>query len=89
MPRADLPAAVALNSIGFNLSRSVGPAVGGIIVAVAGAATAFLVNALSYVVLIIVLVHWKPDVTAHVLPRESMGAAMMSGLRYPAAHRAD
>ena len=41
VPREDLPAAVTLNSMGFNLMRSVGPAVGGIIVATAGAATAF------------------------------------------------
>ena len=45
VPRADLPAAVALNSVGFNLTRSVGPAIGGLIVATAGAAAAFAVNA--------------------------------------------
>ena len=45
VPRADLPAAVALNSVGFNLTRSVGPAIGGAIVATAGAAAAFAVNA--------------------------------------------
>ena len=48
VPRADLPAAVALNSVGFNLTRSVGPAIGGAIVAAAGAAAAFAVNSLSY-----------------------------------------
>ena len=48
VPRDDLPAAVALNSVGFNLTRSVGPAIGGAIVAAAGAAAAFAVNALSY-----------------------------------------
>ena len=56
VPRADLPAAVALNSVGFNLTRSVGPAIGGLIVAAAGAAAAFAVNALSYLALIGVLV---------------------------------
>ncbi len=47
--RAELSAAVSVNSMGFNLMRSVGPAAGGAIVAIAGAAAAFAVNALSYV----------------------------------------
>ena len=55
VPRHDLPAAIALNSMGFNIARSVGPAVGGAIVAIAGAASAFAVNAISYLGLIVVL----------------------------------
>ena len=54
VPRIALPAAVALNSVNFNLTRSVGPAIGGIIVATAGAAAAFTVNAFSYLPLIFV-----------------------------------
>ncbi|PAQ09683.1 MFS transporter [Mesorhizobium temperatum] len=84
VPRAKLPAAVALNSLGFNLTRSVGPAIGGIIVAAAGAAAAFAANALSYVGLLIVLARWKPDLPASTLPRETLGAAMGAGLRYVA-----
>src|SRR5947208_5595670 len=49
VPRAKVPAAVALNSMGFNITRSVGPAIGGIIVAAAGAAAAFAANAISYI----------------------------------------
>lgn len=82
VPRSDLPSAVALNSIGFNLSRSLGPAVGGIIVAAAGAAAAFAVNAVSYLALILVLLRWKPETAASTLPRESMGAAIKAGVRY-------
>ncbi|HIC66963.1 MAG TPA: MFS transporter, partial [Paracoccus sp.] len=55
VPRADLPSAVTLNSVGFNMMRSVGPAAGGIIVAAFGAAAAFAVNALSYVPLLAAL----------------------------------
>jgi MFS family permease len=84
VPRADLPAAVALNSVGFNLTRSVGPAVGGAIVAAAGAAAAFAVNALSYLGLIGVLYFWRPEVVASSLPRERLGPAMGAGLRYVA-----
>ncbi|MDB5588189.1 MAG: transporter permease [Devosia sp.] len=84
VPRDHLPSAVALNSIGFNLSRSVGPAVGGIVVAAAGAAAAFAINTLSYLALIVVLFRWKPGNAVALLPRESMGAAMLSGIRYVA-----
>lgn len=83
--RADLPAAVSLNSMGFNLMRSVGPAIGGLIVAGFGAAAAFGVNALSYLPLIGALVRWRPqDDGARRLPRESLWAALGAGLRYVA-----
>ena len=84
VPREDLPAAVALNSMGFNLTRSVGPAIGGIIVAAAGAAAAFAANAASYVALIAVLARWRPNLPASKLPREALGAAMGAGMRYVA-----
>ncbi|MET3518716.1 MFS transporter [Mesorhizobium abyssinicae] len=84
VPRSKVPAAVALNSMGFNLTRSVGPAIGGVIVAAAGAAAAFAANALSYIGLIIVLFRWKPEIPAQTLPRETLGAAMGAGLRYVA-----
>jgi len=82
VPRAELPNAVALNSMGFNLARSVGPALGGFIVAAAGAATAFAVNALSYMGLILVLFRWRPDRPPRTLPPETLAVAMGAGLRY-------
>lgn len=84
VPRQDIPAATMLNSAGFNLARSVGPALGGVIVASAGAAVAFVINALSYVALIAVLFRWHPDRPKRLLPRETMGIAMSAGLRYVA-----
>ncbi len=84
VPRAKVPAAVALNSMGFNITRSVGPAIGGIIVAAFGAFAAFAVNAVSYIGLIVVMARWKRDEPASTLPRESLGAAMGAGLRYVA-----
>lgn len=84
VPRAQLAAAVTLNSIGFNLTRSVGPAVGGVIVATAGAAAAFAVNALSYLPLIYVVARWRPAVPARTLPRERLATAITAGLRYVA-----
>lgn len=84
VPRAKVPAAIALNSMGFNITRSVGPAIGGVIVAAAGAAAAFAANAISYIGLIVVLFRWKPEMPAPTLPREALGAAMGAGLRYVA-----
>ena len=59
VPRDDIPAAVTLNSMAFNLTRSVGPALGGLVVAAAGAASAFALNALSCIPLIVALTRWK------------------------------
>jgi MFS family permease len=84
VPRDHLPAAVALNSVGFNLTRSVGPAIGGAIVAAFGAAVAFIVNAFSYIALLIVITRWRPDIAKSTLPRETMGRAMTAGLRFVA-----
>lgn len=82
VPRSDLPGAVTLNAMGFNMMRSVGPAVGGLIVALAGAAAAFAVNAFSYVPLIVALARWQPERTPNRLPRENFGSAMWAGIRY-------
>lgn len=82
VPRDDLPAAVALNSMGFNITRSVGPAIGGVIVATAGAAAAFAANSLSYFAILFALVRWRREVTMSPLPRETLGRAITAGLRY-------
>nr|WP_235534977.1 MFS transporter [Sphingomonas sp. Leaf339] len=84
VPRPSLPGAVALNSMGFNIARSLGPAIGGVIVAAAGAAAAFAVNAVSYLGLIAVLARWRPDLPPRLLPRETLGVAMAAGVRYVA-----
>ncbi|MEP9386867.1 MFS transporter [Mesorhizobium sp. KR9-304] len=84
VPRSHVPAAVALNSMSFNLTRSVGPAIGGAIVATAGAAAAFAANAVSYIALIIVLFRWKLATPPSTLPREPLGLAISAGLRYVA-----
>jgi MFS family permease len=84
VPRPALAGAVALNSMGFNIARSVGPAVGGAIVAAAGAAAAFAVNAVSYVGLIAVLARWHPLRAPRTLPAEPLLQAMGSGVRYVA-----
>lgn len=84
VPRADLPAAVSLNSVGFNLMRSVGPAAGGIITAAFGAAAAFAVNAASYIPLLGALLRWHPTTPERLTTREPFVAAVGAGLRYVA-----
>jgi len=82
VPREDVPAAISLNSMSFNLMRSIGPAFGGAIVAAAGAAVAFAFNAVSYLALIGAIWLWKPEPRPKGLPREHFGSAVVAGLRY-------
>jgi predicted MFS family arabinose efflux permease len=84
VPSAELPGAVALNSMGFNIARSLGPALGGAIVAAAGAAAAFAVNAAACTGLIAVLARWHPPRHPQPLPRETLGIAVAAGVRYVA-----
>jgi MFS family permease len=84
VPREDLAAAVTLNSVGFNLMRSVGPAAGGVITAVFGAAAAFAVNAASYAPLLGALLRWHPRTPERLTTREPFVAAVGAGLRYVA-----
>ena len=62
--RDKMAAAVSLNSISFNLARSVGPAIGGFLVASVGAATVFAMNAVSFFAVLAGL--WR--VPAHLVP---------------------
>ncbi|WP_413154281.1 MFS transporter [Bartonella sp. cb54] len=82
--RENIPAAVSLNSVGFNLMRSVGPAIGGVIIATLGATAAFLFNVISYIPLIGALFLWKPNYKSNPLPRERFLGAVADGLRYVA-----
>ena len=79
-----LPSAVVLNGMGFNVTRSVAPAIGGFIVASAGAVFAFIVNAVSYIGLILVVWRWEGAPRPNSVPRESLPAAIYAGLRYVA-----
>jgi MFS family permease len=81
VPRSQVPNAVALNSASFNAARAVGPALGGVIVAVIGPGVAFAVNAVSYLGILGVVAsfsaaEWKPQ------EQSSMSSAIAAGLRY-------
>ena len=82
VPPETLPSAVALNGISYNIARSFGPALGGIIVAAAGAVAAFISNVLLYIPLIIVLYLWRRNLEPSRLPPERLRRAVVSGVRY-------
>src|SRR5690348_1493240 len=82
VPPESLPSAVALNGISYNIARSFGPAIGGIVVATAGAVAAFAANAVLYVPLLVVLFLWRRSSEPSRLPRERLNRAIVSGVRY-------
>lgn len=82
VPAEALPAAVALNGISYNLARSFGPAIGGIVVATAGAVAAYALNALLYLPLMVSLFLWRRVADPSRLPREQLSRAIVSGVRY-------
>jgi MFS family permease len=82
VPAETLPAALALNGISYNIARSIGPAVGGIVVAAAGSEAAFALNAMLYLPLIAALFLWKRVAEPSRLPPEKLRRAMVSGVRY-------
>jgi MFS family permease len=81
--RQDLPAAVANNGVGVNISRAIGPALGGIIIGVAGIAAPFWLNAFSNFAAIGALVWWRAaPATSSALPAERLAGAMIVGFRH-------
>lgn len=84
VPREHLAAAVTLNAVANNTARAVGPAIGGIVIALGGASAAFYLNAGATLILVGALLWWRREVPADDLPRERMGSAVVNGLRYVA-----
>ena len=83
VPKPELPSAIAANSVGINVSRAVGPALGGLMVVSLGIAAPFWFNAVSNVGVIGALVRWRPPKKSGPrLPPERFGQAMRSGLRH-------
>src|SRR5438132_6472278 len=82
VPREDLPGAVALGSVGFNLARAVGPALGGLAIAASGPGGAFVLNAVSFVGVMAVLYRWRHTREQNALPAERFVGAIRAGLRY-------
>ncbi len=73
--------AVALNSVGFNVARAVGPALGGAVISAAGSGAAFLLNAASFFGVIFFLYRWKRPHVEHI-ESGRVRDALLTGLRY-------
>jgi len=82
VPPDELPAAVTLSSVSYNLARAVGPAVAGLVIAVAGPAAVFLLNAIAYLYVVVVLFRWHPAPHRAVLPSERLVGAIRTGVRF-------
>jgi MFS family permease len=80
--REELQAAVTLNAGAFHAAQTVGPALGGLVVATAGPAAAFLLNAASLLDMLRALYRWHPSQTARDLPPEDLLGASVTGMRY-------
>lgn len=80
--REHLPAAVALGTISYNLARSFGPALGGLIVVLYGAKAVFGMTSLLYLPLLAAFFLWRRDHAPSRLPPERIDRAMISGARY-------
>jgi MFS family permease len=82
VPHEDLPPASALNGIEFNFARAVGPALGGVVIALAGISTTFAINAVSSIGVIAVVARWQGKTRKRTGPRETLDGATAAVIRY-------
>ena len=82
VPRADLPQALALGGIAMNLSRVVGPALAGALLAAVSPAAVFVLNTLLAGVAFALILRWKSPPRTRTLPGERFVAAMRTGINY-------
>ncbi|MDQ0509830.1 MFS transporter [Ancylobacter amanitiformis] len=87
VPRGELKSAVALNSLGINIARSIGPAVGGLLLAGFGAALTYGADVASYAIVIGALLWWRRPASSEDALSERFGGAFRAGLRYARSSR--
>ncbi|CAG9168090.1 MFS transporter [Cupriavidus respiraculi] len=87
VPRTQLKSAVALNALGVNIARAIGPAIGGLLLASVGAAATYGMDLLSYVLVIAALVWWRRAPSGVDPLREHFFSAFRAGLRFTRANR--
>ena len=84
----ELKAGIALNSMGINISRAIGPALAGVLISQVGLYLPFMLNALSFIAIIVAVWWWKGEKhQENTLPAESVVAAMISGCAMPVTVR--
>jgi len=82
VPRETLGQAIALNSISMNIAQSIGPAIAGLVIATLGTGAVFIVNAVSFFAVVMVVVQWKPAARDTTVPVEHVFAAIRTGVRF-------
>ncbi|MET0528978.1 MAG: MFS transporter [Microvirga sp.] len=87
VPRSDIKGAVALSSLGINIARAIGPALGGFLLAALGAAAVYGIAGFCYAVVIAALLWWRRDPDADEGLHEHFGGALRAGLRHARANR--
>jgi MFS family permease len=82
--RPQVPTAISMNSAGYNMARAIGPAIGGFIVALVGAAATFALNAAAFAMTFGIVFSWKQKPVARVtnVQRETFARTILTGLRY-------
>lgn len=81
VPRTNLRPAIALNSLGINISRAIGSALAGTVILSFGVAAVYAIDVASYVAIVVALVWWKRSAEPARIP-EQLPGAMLAGLRY-------
>jgi MFS family permease/quinol monooxygenase YgiN len=82
VPASELTCAVTLNALPVNIGRAIGPAIGGVLVAAAGPALVFGLNAVSFVAVLVVVYRWRREAPRALLPAERVIGATRAGIRY-------
>ena len=82
VPREDMVQAIALNGIGYNLTRAIGPAIAGFLILLGGSSLAFSMYAISILAVISALFVWRRERRFTGLPREHFVSAMRAGMRF-------
>jgi MFS family permease len=83
LPDEEIAAGVTLSGVGINVARTLGPALGGLLVAAAGPGVVFAIDALSFLGVVGVLVTWRRERSRSVLPAERLLGAIRAGVRLP------
>jgi MFS family permease len=82
VPQTEVSRAVMLSGISFNMARAVGPVMAGLIVAWAGSVAVFVVNVVSFGIVVVLLLRWRSPSRGVSMPRERFFDGMVTGLRY-------
>lgn len=82
VPSSELPAAVTLGSVSYNLARAVGPAIAGLVITIAGPAAVFLLDAIAFLYVVVVLYRLHLPLQRTTLPAERLTGAIRTGIRF-------